>query len=68
MVEAVERLTARVRRPAGCVIKLISGAPAWLLAHPWLSGLIVTLGLAGLTSLILLNPNGRQVRDLWRNR
>jgi hypothetical protein len=50
------------------LIDFIRQAPAWLLAHPWLFGLIVIVGLAGFASLILLNPEGRQVRDYWRRK
>lgn len=50
------------------MIDVIRETPAWLLAHPVYTSLIIIGGLAAFTSLILLNPEGRQVRNLWKRK
>jgi hypothetical protein len=50
------------------IVNLIRATPAWLLDHPWIVAGVLVGVLALLTSLILLNPNGRQLRDLRRKR
>jgi hypothetical protein len=50
------------------VIGFVRGLPAWAADHPWWSALIIIGGLVAFTSLILLNPEGRQVRELWRKK
>jgi hypothetical protein len=40
----------------------------WMLGHPWTTAGAFVLGLTAFSMLIALNPNGRQLRDLWKGR
>jgi hypothetical protein len=50
------------------VIEFMTQLPAWLLSHPWLSALALIVLMAAFTSIILLNPEGRQLRETLRRR
>lgn len=50
------------------MITFVRELPSWLIDHPWTSAGIFVLGLAAFTSLIMLNPEGRRARDLFRRR
>jgi hypothetical protein len=50
------------------MIDLMRQLPAWLLEHPWTLGGLFVLCLAIATLSILLNPDGRQLRDKLRRR
>lgn len=50
------------------MVEFFRQLPGWLLVHPWWASLILVGGLALFSSLILLNPNDRQVRELWRRK
>lgn len=43
------------------MIAAMVALPGWLLTHPWSAAGLVVAFLAVLTSLILVNPNGRQL-------
>jgi hypothetical protein len=50
------------------MINFVREAPGWLLAHPWTAALLGIVAMTAFASLILLNPEGRQVRNLWRRK
>jgi hypothetical protein len=50
------------------VIAWMIGLPGWLWAHPWSSAGLLVLGMVAFTSLILVNPEDRQVRDFFRRK
>lgn len=50
------------------MITFLRELPAWVLSHPWTSAGIFSLAMVAFTSLILLNPEGRQVRDFFRRK
>lgn len=40
----------------------------WVLGHPWTSAGALVGAMIGFAALILLNPNGRTLRELLRRR
>lgn len=51
------------------MIDFFQQAPAWLWDHPWVLAASAVLCLGSLTASILLNPEGRTLREkLRRNR
>ena len=50
------------------MIDFIAGVPAWLLDHRWWIGLGTVGLMVGLAAPILLNPRGRQLREILRRR
>lgn len=47
---------------------LVQATPGWIIDHPWSAAGLLTLGVALLTSLVMLNPEGRQLRNLLRRK
>lgn len=50
------------------MIDFIRETPTWIIGHPWSSAGLFVLGMAAFASLITLNPEGRQLRNLFRRK
>lgn len=50
------------------MIDIMTQLPGWLLSHRWPAALALIVLMAGFASIILLNPEGRQLREKLRRR
>lgn len=50
------------------VIGFITQLPGWLIEHRWAVTLAIIAGMAGLSAITLLNPRGRQLREVLRRK
>lgn len=50
------------------IVDFFRAAPGWLIDHPWVVGGSLVLCMALATLSILLNPEGRQLREKLRRK